>query len=45
VDAALAKYGEALQIGECSDHLSLLCWIRLPVPPSAGIFEVRLPYA
>lgn len=25
VDAALAKYGEALQIGECSDHLSLLC--------------------
>jgi hypothetical protein len=24
VDDAMAKYGEALQIGECTDHLSIL---------------------
>jgi hypothetical protein len=41
VDAALAKYGEALQIGECTDHLSLLCCAGSSDPTRAGNFEVR----
>jgi hypothetical protein len=41
VDAALAKYGEALQIGECTYHLSLLCCVGLPDPTRAGNLKVR----
>jgi hypothetical protein len=42
IDAALAKYGEALQIGECSDHLSLFS--RLPDPASAANCIIQRPY-
>lgn len=41
VDAAMAKYGEALQIGECSDHLSFLCPIGLPDPANPASCTVQ----
>ena len=40
IDAAMAKYGEALQIGECSDHVSSLFCRTAQYSDRVGLLEL-----